>query len=94
MFLSTDSTLTPDNVSDMLGDLPLKLIKRCLQVPYDRAVIIERQSQSVEQNRRGMIEWWLTFSPLAAWDLLAAEQRNSRDLEDVRSHLQKITGEK
>jgi hypothetical protein len=69
--LLTDSSLTHLNVSAVLSSVSVLGVEACLRIPSIVRNKIAAQSESEEERRNRLVDWWLKTSPYASWQWLS-----------------------
>jgi hypothetical protein len=69
--LLTDSSLTHLNVSTVLSSVSVEWVGACLWIPLSVWDKIRAHSESEEERRNRLVDWWLKTSPYASWQWLS-----------------------
>ena len=67
----TDPSLTHLNVSTALNSVRVEQMESCFWIPGDLKRKIADQSESVEETRNRLVDWWLKTSPYVSWQWLS-----------------------
>ena len=67
----TDPSLTHLNVSTVLNSVSVKSMELCLWIPDNLRSKIAAQSESEEERRNRLLDWWLKTSPYVSWQWLS-----------------------
>ena len=92
----TDSSLTHLNVSAVLSSVSLWGVGRCLWIPRSVSDKIEAQSESEEERRNKLVDWWLKTSLYASWQWLSGLSHYSgkeRAVSAAERYFQRSPGE-
>ena len=71
LLIHTDSSLTHLNVSTVLNSVSVEMMGYCLRIPLSLRDKIADQSESEEERRNRLVDWWLKTSPYASWQWLS-----------------------
>ena len=66
-----DSSLTQLTVVKVLEGIDMERIDTCLVIPCSVGKKLAEQSESEEERRNKLVDWWLKTSPYASWQWLS-----------------------
>ena len=92
----TDSSLTHLNVSAVLSSVHVGGVENCLFIPFSVRYKIEAQSESEEERRNRLVDWWLKTSPYASWQWLSGWSHcleEERAVSAAKRYFQRAPGE-
>ena len=95
--LLTDSTFTHHNVTAILEAVEVDWMRLCtyLFVPSDKVLQINHLYLTPEESLKAVIDYYLTTSPYASWEVLASilyYREETRALEAMQEYLHRSAG--